>query len=370
MFFSFAINADGTTATGSSAYRRRGSIGCAPGAFSLVELLAVIAIIGVLVGLLLPAVQQAREAARRTTCTNNLKQIGLALHGFHDAHKALPKLKNGPDSTVNTNPGMLLRLGPFPHLSAFLEEQAIYDTAMAWTGNAWLNPVREQEIATLVCPSDTQKIGDGVLDVGYGRQNYGFSVGDCKMNVDHTNSYKSSRGVFANGTMTQFHKISDGLSKTIALVEFIRPTGRGEIGDVTNLAGPFTLSECLAAFNFGTGRYAGNSFQARRGWQWHDGFCGFSVVQTILPPNSPSCSTVSGWATTVGSEYGIYSAGSRHPGGCMVLMADGSTHLIAETIAAGSPVGAAHEPTDLGPSRFGVWGSLGTKTGGESSESL
>jgi len=235
---------------------------------------------------------KAREAARRTTCTNNLKQIGLALHGFHDAHKALPKLKNGPDSTVNTNPGLLLRLGPFPHLSAFLEEQAIYDRAMAFNGNpSWENPVREQEIATLVCPSDTQKIGDGVLDVGYGRQNYGFSVGDCKMNMDHTNSYKSSRGVFANGTMTQFHRISDGLSKTIALVEFIRPTGRGEIGDVTNLAGPFTLS-------------------------------------------------------------------------------DGSTHLIAETIAAGSPVGVAHEPTDLGPSRFGVWGSLGTKTGGESSESL
>ena len=234
---------------------------------------------------------KAPEAARRTTCTNNLKQIGLALHGFHDAHKALPKLKNGPDTNGSNNPGVLLRLGPFPHLSAFLEEQAIYDRAMAWTGIAYSNPVGEQEIATLVCPSDTQKIGDGVLDVGYGRQNYGFSVGDCKMNMDHTNSYKSSRGVFANGTMTQFHKISDGLSKTIALVAFIRPAGRGEIGDVTNLAGPFTLG-------------------------------------------------------------------------------DGSTHLIAETIAAGSPAGAAHEPTDLGPSRFGVWGSLGTKTGGESSESL
>jgi type II secretory pathway pseudopilin PulG len=342
---------------------------CSVAAFTIVELLVVVAIIGVLIGLLLPAVQAAREAARRSTCSNNLKQVGTALHSYHDSHGAFPALRGGPEgagasAVMGTNVSLGQRVGPYIRLGPFLEAQAIYEKAMAWTGNSWETDVRDLEITTLVCPSDVQN-GEAALDTGQGRLNYGLSVGDCRINNDITGDYQYSRGVFANVKSAKMSTISDGTSKTIAAAEFIRAARRGDLGDIVNLSGSFGLADCLAAYNKSTQRFTGSSFQMPRGWRWADGFTGFTVIQTILPPNSPSCSTTSGWSTSITSEFGVYSAGSRHPGGCTVLMTDSAVRFVTDTIDWGSPSSAIPTQRGTGSSPFRVWGALGTKAGGE-----
>ena len=125
-------------------------------AFTLVELLVVIAIIGTLVGLLLPAVQSAREAANRSSCGNNLKQLGLALHGFHDAKRKLPSGGRPPDAAT-------VRCGVFVYLLPWLEENAAwqaYDTSVNWSHPRNL-PVTGKPITVYRCPSSPR---DSQLD--------------------------------------------------------------------------------------------------------------------------------------------------------------------------------------------------------------
>ena len=342
---------------------------CRPGrprkGFTLVELLVVIAIIGILIALLLPAVQAAREAARRSQCTNNMKQIGLALHNYHDINKAFPALKGGPTTVDSGSTGLRYRLGPYPRLCAFLEQQAIYDEAMVTPAvtTGYENPVRSYEVATLLCPSD---IETGALANSYGNLSYGLCVGDNTMNMDDGTSSGISRGVFAAYSWPRFADIVDGTSNTIAVAEYQRPPAHGQFGDIVNLGGAFTLAECVASYDTVNNEYTGSSFAAQRGWQWHDAHVYFTVVQTILPPNSPSCSTTSGWSALTGANYGVFSASSRHPGGCNVVLADASVHFVSETIDAGSIASTIPTKTTGGNSPFGVWGALGTKMGGES----
>ena len=333
--------------------------------FTLVELLVVIAIIGILIALLLPAVQAAREAARRSQCTNNLKQIGLALHNYHDANKAFPALKGGPTTVDSGSTGLRYRLGPYPRLCAFLEQQAIYDEATVTppVTTGYENPVRTYEVSTLLCPSDVET---GALANDYGNLSYGLCVGDNTMNMDDTGGNATTRGVFAAYSWPRFADIVDGTSNTIAAAEYQRPASHGDFGDIVNLGGAFTLADCVASFDTSQNQYTGSSFAAQRGWQWHDAHVYFTAVQTILPPNSPSCSTTSGWSALTGSNYGVFSASSRHPGGCNVLLADASVHFVSETIDAGSISSTIPSQTSGGKSPFGIWGALGTKAKSES----
>jgi len=337
---------------------RRGKRG-----FTLVELLVVIAIIGILIALLLPAVQAAREAARRSSCTNKMKQIGLALHNYHDTFGTFPAIKGGPD-TVASGVGLQLRLGPYPRLCAFLEQTAIFNEAMKNppVTVSYNNPVRNYEIPTLLCPSD---ITSGAMNVNLGKLNYAFCLGDNWINQDHSSSYRFSRGTFGILSWTRFADITDGTSNTIALAEYVRPASHGDFGDIVNLNSTFTLSQCIAAYNTATRKYTGASFAAQRGWEWADAHPYFTAFQTILPPNSPSCSSTSGWSAFVGTQVGVFSASSRHPGGCNVVLADASVRFISETIDTGSIASTVPGPTDSGKSPFGVWGALGTKAAGE-----
>ena len=125
--------------------------------FTLIELLVVIAIIGVLVALLLPAVQQAREASRRSSCSNNLKQIGIAIHNFHDSKRFLP-------SSVRPSAASTVRAGVFIWLLPFIEQKQFwdkYDTAVTWSHDNNL-PVSSQRITTYECPSSPKS--GGTLD--------------------------------------------------------------------------------------------------------------------------------------------------------------------------------------------------------------
>lgn len=210
-------------------------------AFTLIELLVVIAIIGVLVGLLLPAVQQAREAARRTACTNKMKQLGLAVHNHESVYRRLPASHNQKeflDAGATGDFSFLIRLLPF------LEEQALGDTAMqfingggASSGAAVFNSQLKKQLPVLLCPSETTR--EPINDCGM--TSYHCNVGDEVVRNDR--ALNRWRGVFRKGggqnsnadESMKVAKITDGLSSTIMLGEAIigdnEPTGPGAVAD-------------------------------------------------------------------------------------------------------------------------------------------
>lgn len=256
--------------------------------FTLVELLVVIAIIGVLVGLLLPAVQAAREAARRMSCSNNFKQLGLAMHNYHSAYKQLPVTGTGTDSpgispvpqgssagTSNWWTGYghanAWRLSALVSMTPFMEQQALWETISNRSlvnaanltvpltpPNNWqpMGPTPHlnryvpwvTEIPTLRCPSDP-----GVGLPALGRTNYGACMGDSihwavrgPLTFDRgmmranwyvpqsTNGYArhsraADRGVFVAHQEAKFRDILDGLSNTIAMGEIITDLGDKDI---------------------------------------------------------------------------------------------------------------------------------------------
>jgi prepilin-type N-terminal cleavage/methylation domain-containing protein/prepilin-type processing-associated H-X9-DG protein len=249
--------------------------------FTLVELLVVIAIIGVLVGLLLPAVQAAREAARRMSCSNNFKQIGLALHNYHAAYDQVPMHGVGTDSPGSSNPGIqdagptinwwsnynhsnAWRLSALVGLTPFFEQQAVWEqianpnredvTASppvlpAGTNFPPMGPHPQQaryrpwvtEMPTLRCPSDP---GTGLPALG--RTNYALCLGDSywvsvrgdlrfgvapntwKMVAESAWSQESraaNRGMFTVHKSIKFRDVLDGLSNTIAMGEIATDLG-------------------------------------------------------------------------------------------------------------------------------------------------
>jgi prepilin-type N-terminal cleavage/methylation domain-containing protein len=152
--------------------------------FTLVELLVVIAIIGVLVGLLLPAVQSAREASRRSNCQNNLKQIGLAIHGYHDTKKKLPSGGRPPEASS-------VRCGVFIYLLPWVEREDLwdlYDTSVTWSHNNNLE-VSSTRIPTYECPSSPKH--GGLLD----HNPDGVSPGAPWVGIVAVGDYASSLGV-------------------------------------------------------------------------------------------------------------------------------------------------------------------------------
>jgi len=358
--------------------------------FTLVELLVVIAIIGVLVALLLPAVQAAREAARRSQCSNNLKQFGLALHNYHDVYGLFPPRRGGSGNAIDSGTdlarvsGNYDRKSGFIFLLPFLEQRPMADIVAnggtmngvtfpkdgpaGWYGTKFTPWATQLKVVT--CPSD-QIIG---LGSGVGKNSYAFSIGDCpgaasgnnRWNISTTNG---TRGVFGGSQRCKgFKDIVDGSSNTIAMSErvwgknlgLVTATGQDvRTATATNVSNIFTNpGSCYAS---ATGkRFVGVQIKARFGAHWSDGQaerCGFT---TILPPNAPSC--VYDANGNADSQGGVLSAGSYHPGGAMGLMADGSVRFVSETINTGN-LAAAWIPD--GPSPYGVWGAMGSTAGGE-----
>ncbi len=339
--------------------------------FTLVELLVVIAIIGVLVALLLPAVQQAREAARRMQCSNQLKQMGLALHNYHDTHGTFPPRKQGTngeseESRLTHNYG---RASAFIALLPFYEQGAMYDRIAAGDNTMppmgpapWMGwGVWNQTPPGLECPSATSE-----NPVNYGA-NYMFSVGDTIAgNKDATNL----RGVFQNRIGVGFKDIVDGSSNTIAMSERLitnYQTG-GKSGNVSVKHGTATgmsglasnPGQCVAAAN---GKFFANpgNVKGRSGWRWTDGQVEKLGFTTVLPPNAPSC--IDGNDPNGDGTNTIMPPNSNHPGGVMGLFCDGSVTFISETIDTGN---LAAESVTSGQSPYGVWGAMGSKAGGES----
>ena len=365
--------------------------------FTLIELLVVIAIIGVLVGLLLPAVQAAREAARRMSCGNNFKQIGLGIHNYHSAYKQNPTQSGG----TYPNPGNRHLLSYMVGLTPFVEQQAVWEQIsrprsvnhngsvrnppfppmgpVPWDRNytPWLT-----QIGTYRCPSDPAQ--PSVNFEAY--TNYAACIGDGIASNNHScvdqdgtaldwctprhGSY--NRGFFQTRRATKFRDILDGLSNTIACGEIcvdnntleVRATVVNRGSNAAFFLSPIVCEDTIdperPAFHL-PGTNANNfSTSQRKGMRWADGRPVLSSVTTIMPPNRVSCS----WSGD-GSD-GMFTVGSRHPGGAHVLMGDGSVTFITDSIDAGNlsanspawPVNASTTPPG-GKSPYGLWGALG-----------
>lgn len=393
-------------------------------AFTLVELLVVIAIIGVLVGLLLPAVQAAREAARRMSCSNNFRQLGLAIHNYHDSYKQLPtqgggttvlgvgatpsqanSVANIPRSHNLLENSMLVGIVPFIEGQAlwqqisnpFLAEgQTVAFPRMGPSSRRWLeqHALAEYdpwltETPAFRCPSDP-----GVGLPSQGRTNYAACTGDSsrdmngaqddfgRQDVDRVVGVRTAqRGVFVARQRMAFRDILDGLSNTICMGEIatdlgdrdVRTHGADSPGSIFRANGVTqcdTLVDIMrpqfwrADFPESPAQGGGTPEEHRVGFKWASSRGLFTNINTIAPPNSPVC--------MAGNTFngGIQSPSSRHPGGCHILLSDGAVRFVTESIESGnqnSPqVGTLSGMLPAGSqSPFGLWGALGTRASSE-----
>ncbi|MDY0169153.1 MAG: DUF1559 domain-containing protein [Thermoguttaceae bacterium] len=301
-------------------------------AFTLVELLVVIAIIGILIALLLPAVQAAREAARRMQCSNHLKQIALALHNYHSAHNAFPY--GTLDEATST---YHRRCTWFQQSWPFLELQTAYDQYAAWDG-AWVMDtppsLKDMVPSMFVCPSDPMAPGfgggGGYRSGGYGFQgNYVGCAGNdyIKINRPPYPDYALHKlnGMFWANSAVRFRDVLDGTSKTLLISEVKvrkpRSNGWGE-------GGGYWGGGQHSSFGFST-MEPPNANVPDRVWLCND-------------TTSPECVTVSDDINKLNV------ARSKHPGGVQAAMADGSVHFFSESI------------------NLIIWKGLGTRAGRES----
>ncbi|EMI43160.1 DUF1559 domain-containing protein [Rhodopirellula sp. SWK7] len=395
-------------------------------AFTLVELLVVIAIIGVLVGLLLPAVQAAREAARRMSCSNNFKQIGLAVHNYHSAYNQLPTHGSGTPNIGGTPDGETAARAPTANhrrelswlvgLTPFIEQQALWEQisnplqdpltgaifpAMGPAPRRWLahHAVTRYdpwltEVPGFRCPSDP-----GVGLPAQGRTNYVACVGDSAFQIagiagdngqtssaQAENARAGCRGVFVHRADSRFRDILDGLSNTICAGEIATDLGDNDTrtrgahsGGEVSAAGGILLCDdevdpnrpqfWKAGFTNAPLQGGGTDAEQRRGYKWAMSRAIWGKFTTISPPNSLLCMETNNFNDS------ILPASSRHQGGVHVLMADGAIKFVTDSIEAGNQSsaqvgnGAAYLPAGS-QSPFGLWGALGTRASKETNTSL
>ncbi len=296
--------------------------------FTLVELLVVIAIIGILIALLLPAVQAAREAARRSQCSNNLKQIGLGLQNYHDTFKSFPPawvLSRGPGAPANGDGYPQWGWGAM--ILPFVEQQALDDALNVGKSHladiAAANPaLLQSSIAGYRCPSTTgPELNSGRKpDAPFDTIEPGLSsyvgantswAGDLTRQTRGNNTgwvanWNDERGVFIEDKGTRMRDITDGSSNTIAVGE-----RRWQFTDTLGV-----IRTARSALIIGT-RNPGNG--TRRGDQ-------IGIGRARLNYDYDGSSSITR------ARQGF---SSKHPGGAQFVFADGSSHFISETIEAG-----------------------------------
>ncbi|WP_165227611.1 DUF1559 domain-containing protein [Aquisphaera insulae] len=329
--------------------------------FTLIELLVVIAIIAVLIALLLPAVQSAREAARRAQCINNLKQLGLAMHNYHSAIGTFPLMNSIAYSDVNVT----TEWGTWSaqaFLLPYMEQTPIYNTInYSWTSWYGLNyqypnPINSTawntKVNSFLCPSDYMA----------GSNNINSYLGCYGTTTDCWNS--DSMGVFAHKNAYSLAAIQDGSSNTMAFSESLVGANSGTIKyrsgpalnisptrylDATQDANSISvitgyMQQCQQAF--ATNQYISNN----KGYRWAPGSPGLTFFNSLIPPNSKQYQYTGCRLDCqgCGMDFGDFlNVSSNHPGGVNALMADGSVKFIKDSI------------------QQTTWWALGTKDKGE-----
>jgi prepilin-type N-terminal cleavage/methylation domain-containing protein/prepilin-type processing-associated H-X9-DG protein len=338
--------------------------------FTLIELLVVIAIIGVLVALLLPAVQQAREAARRTQCSNNLKQLALAANNYLSANNCFPgggyAVSDKPyDANVSPNFSVFIRLLPY------MDQKNIYDSVNFSLGYRHPDNVT---LATLtvdsfLCPSDGRIYTPGTVQQ-YGAPNdplipspvaypqkftsYGGVAGTWVLTVDPTAApvtyaarLRSQNGMVYQQSNVSPQQIIDGMSNTMIFSEHAQ-----SVLWTTNVMASLTFTP--NAFHY-----------------WQSGHIQDALIDTFYPPNLyKSNKGISLPGNVIASN-----ASSMHPGGVNTSFADGSVHFIKDSISSwnytnGVPIGAIQDPTTgawslAAQTQTGVYQQISTRAGRE-----
>jgi prepilin-type N-terminal cleavage/methylation domain-containing protein/prepilin-type processing-associated H-X9-DG protein len=332
--------------------------------FTLVELLVVIAIIGILVALLLPAVQAAREAARRMQCSNKLKQLGVALHNYHDTYKAFPAGTGARTKNGGSN-GFWLAWSGLAPLLPYIEQAPLADQ-IDW-GWYWdNNPSGNRRVsrgprldAVFTCPSDPGSTAN--YSALHSPTSYNFSHGPhSSWNIGNANRGNSGQEPgFADLTFwPRMADITDGTSNTIAMGEAklgrnqgmwdptapsrdesIRVVGTGQLQqtisgnrNVFKNTQPYLTiikayyNNCLSMYDSGSGNVSTSDQQGRH-WASGRAFWGPYITTFIGPNAGPGCDN-DGSVTTLQ----IKEASSYHPGGAMMLRVDGSVSHESETI--------------------------------------
>lgn len=296
--------------------RRAGGCGTAYG-FTLVELLVVIAIIGVLIGLLLPAVQAAREAARRAQCSNNMKQLGLAMHNYHSSHQVFPYNFRGEGESWSYH----RRDCWFQRILPYIEQQPLYDKYESTPG-LYIHQDLPLDIVgvpvmSVCCPSDpdSPNVGGAASKPAF-QGNFMVCVGDASTTASPRSATEVATpytGIFYGYSKTRFADITDGTANTLMISEGITRPVSGTLNSWGDAGG-----------YWGSSSHGGTAFTA------------------LEPPNTPredfihTCKNVNvprspcRSGAVVGER--IVFARSYHPGGVNVAMADASVRFISETI--------------------------------------
>lgn len=315
--------------------------------FTLVELLVVIGVIGILIGLLLPAVQKVRDAAKRVKCQNNLRQIGLAMHGYMDTNNSLPPngiyAYNGT-ATVATSPwSAVARILPY------IEQENLYRNIDFSTSYSTQPGITSRRIATFMCPAELNDKGSGT-DPIYGNKhwtiNYAVNLGTWGVLTNKATAMQTSDGAFSPNLGFGPSSFADGLSNTLALAEV-----KGYTSKVTG-GGPGPLPP--AASTGIAGAFDPAKFTHA---EWVDGKVHETGFTTTFAPNTLvayasggityDVDFISATETNAADTYAAVTSRSYHLGGVNALLMDGSVHFIHSSISAST------------------WQALGTRAGND-----
>lgn len=330
-------------------------------AFTLIELLVVMAIIAILIGLLLPAVQKVRDAAARAKCMNNLKQIGLAMHNHMDAQKALP-----PSGVFTYSGGAVTQTSPWSAISRilpYIEQESLFrsiDFSVSYSSQPF---VTSKRVATYLCPAEMNDVGSGA-DPVYGNKNwtlsYAVNLGTWAVLTNKAGGMVGGDGAFTPNRGFTALDFPDGMSNTLAVAEVKGYTPRMTGGstsatfptplpppDGTNTIPPFGTNLSAAAFDPARQTHV----------EWVDGKVHETGFTTVFPPNTKvaymnngtpyDVDFVSATESNLGDTYAAVTARSYHAGVVNALLMDGSVRSVRDGLA------------------VGVWRALGTRARGE-----
>jgi prepilin-type N-terminal cleavage/methylation domain-containing protein/prepilin-type processing-associated H-X9-DG protein len=314
--------------------------------FTLVELLVVIAIVGALVAILLPAIQAARESSRRASCTNNLRQLGVALHNFHDAQRKFPPGRGAPPPKV---------FSAFAFLLPYVEETSLHGlvdlskapTTIVVAGVPYSGAANAKAASMVVpilqCPSDftTGRVPGST----FAATNYAANAGSGSQ----SGNMNGADGVFFNDSSISFQNISDGSSHTAAFGERMLGTGQAQTVLPGGLEGLYVLelSNSVMVDAPTCANPASGTWYSARGAKWILGNYGNTVYNHFYKPNATEWDCMN-----QPQQKGLLTARSNHVDGVNVLFCDGSTRFVIDAV-------------DLA-----VWRAIATRAGDETTEGI